>query len=242
MIENSTLEAVILKQDPKGDIGHEIYERNVFLPAAQDRSAGNKEQNFYEFYGDKRHNTDDCIHLKKQIKEVVKSGKLAHLMKEIKQSNATSSMGKTTKNISSGKEKGVAIFMMVGQPDTPSPSVEGVRVAIHLEYPKQSVMIGGGLSEEGRRAMHEVLRANLDIFAWKPSDMTGVPRTLAGHKLVVKEGIEPIRQMKRVLSPERNKAINDEVQKLVEVGIMREVMYHIFINPVLVKKCDGRCA
>ncbi|GKC56184.1 hypothetical protein Tco_1083782, partial [Tanacetum coccineum] len=55
----------------------------------------------------------------------------------------------------------------------------------------QSVMIGGGLSEEGRRAMHEVLRANLDIFAWKPSDMTGVPRTLAGHKLVVKEELNP---------------------------------------------------
>ncbi|GKA63348.1 hypothetical protein Tco_0762954 [Tanacetum coccineum] len=47
-----------------------------------------------------------------------------------------------------------------------------------------------------KRAICEVLKANLDVFAWKLADMTGVPRTLAEHKLGVKEGTPPVRQKK----------------------------------------------
>ncbi|GJS33212.1 hypothetical protein Tco_0531594 [Tanacetum coccineum] len=40
---------------------------------------------FCDYHGDRGHNTNDCYHLKKQIKEVVASGKLAHLVKDILQ-------------------------------------------------------------------------------------------------------------------------------------------------------------
>ncbi|GKC54397.1 hypothetical protein Tco_1077142 [Tanacetum coccineum] len=46
--------------------------------------------------------------------------------------------------------------------------------------------------------------------------------------------------MKRGQAPERAKAILEEVHKLVEAGIMREVYYHDWLsNPVMVKKSDG---
>nr|GFB63163.1 reverse transcriptase domain-containing protein [Tanacetum cinerariifolium] len=51
---------------------------------------------------------------------------------------------------------------------------------------------------------------NLDIFAWKPSDMTGVPRSVAEHRLDVREGCPPVRQKKRGQAPERTKAIQAE--------------------------------
>ncbi|GJW29806.1 hypothetical protein Tco_0046681 [Tanacetum coccineum] len=69
--------------------------------------------------------------------------------------------------------------------------------------------------------------------------MTRVPRTLAGHKLGVKEGTLVVRQNKSGQSLEKSKVITEEVQKQVEAGIMREVTYHSWIsNPVLVKKHD----
>ncbi|GJR66111.1 retrovirus-related pol polyprotein from transposon TNT 1-94 [Tanacetum coccineum] len=47
-------------------------------------------------------------------------------------------------------------------------------------------------------------------------------------------------QKKRGQAPERNKAIQEEVEKLVDVGIMKEVHYHSWLsNPVMVKKHDG---
>ncbi|GJU61903.1 hypothetical protein Tco_1243738 [Tanacetum coccineum] len=41
--------------------------------------------------------------------------------------------------------------------------------------PDQEVAIGGTLSLAGRTERCTLLKKNLDIFAWQPSDMTGVP-------------------------------------------------------------------
>ncbi|GJT42042.1 hypothetical protein Tco_1379434 [Tanacetum coccineum] len=40
---------------------------------------------FCDYHQDRGHNTNDCYHLKKQIKEAVASGRLAHLVKDIRQ-------------------------------------------------------------------------------------------------------------------------------------------------------------
>ncbi|GJZ20165.1 hypothetical protein Tco_0556755 [Tanacetum coccineum] len=70
--------------------------------------------------------------------------------------------------------------------------------------------------------------------------MTGVPRSITEHRLNIREGYSPVRQNKRGQAPERAKAIQIEVQKLVEAGIMREVYYQEWLsNPVMVKKHDG---
>ncbi|GJT97303.1 hypothetical protein Tco_1092821 [Tanacetum coccineum] len=71
-------------------------------------------------------------------------------------------------------------------------------------------------NEEGRKVLYGLLRRNLDIFAWKPADMTGVPRHIAEHRLNIREGCLPVRQKKRGQAPERNKAIYEEVEKMLE--------------------------
>nr|GEY91783.1 reverse transcriptase domain-containing protein [Tanacetum cinerariifolium] len=112
-------------------------------------------------------------------------------------------------------------------------------VALHPDFPGQEVVIGGSLSDKERTELCSVLKKNLDIFAWQPSDMTGVPRSVAEHRLNIWEGYTPVRQKKRGQAPERAMAIQAEVQKLVDAGIMREVYYHDWLsNPVMVKKHD----
>ncbi|GKD92396.1 hypothetical protein Tco_1372233 [Tanacetum coccineum] len=134
---------------------------------------------------------------------------------------------------------------MVSRPGAQQPVIdqateEKIQVAIHPEYPEQTVAIGSTLSEEGRKELCGLLRRNLDVFAWKPTDMTGVPRHIAEHKLNIREGCLPVRQKKRGQASERNKAIYEEVKKLVNADIMKEFHYHSWLlNPVLVKKHDG---
>ncbi|GJS90866.1 hypothetical protein Tco_0773502 [Tanacetum coccineum] len=101
-----------------------------------------------------------------------------------------------------------------------------IKVAIHPKYPEQTIAIGSTLTEKGRKELCALLRQNLDVFAWKPADMAGIPRHIAEHRLNVREGYLPIRQKKRGQAPERNKAIQEEVEKLVDAGIMKEVHYH----------------
>nr|GEU43466.1 reverse transcriptase domain-containing protein [Tanacetum cinerariifolium] len=113
-------------------------------------------------------------------------------------------------------------------------------IALHPDFPDQEVVIGGSLSDKGRTELCSVLKKNLDIFAWQPSDMTGVSRSVAEHRLNIREGYSPVRPKKRGQAPERAKAIQAEVQKLVEARIMREVYYHDWLsNPVMVKKYNG---
>ncbi|GJV03360.1 reverse transcriptase domain-containing protein [Tanacetum coccineum] len=60
------------------------------------------------------------------------------------------------------------------------------------------------------------------------------------HRLNIREGYSPVRQKKRGQALEQAKAIQTEVQKLVEAGIIREVYYHEWLsNPIMVKKHDG---
>ncbi|GJX41313.1 reverse transcriptase domain-containing protein [Tanacetum coccineum] len=65
---------------------------------------------------------------------------------------------------------------------------ENLKVVIHPDFPDQEVSLGGMLSIEGRKALCMLLKRNLDIFAWQPSDMTGVPRQIAEHRLNIRDG------------------------------------------------------
>nr|GEW46848.1 reverse transcriptase domain-containing protein [Tanacetum cinerariifolium] len=97
----------------------------------------------------------------------------------------------------------------------------------------------GNVTDKGRTELCSILKKNLDVFAWKPSDMTGVPRSVAEHRLNIREGYLPVRQKKKGQIPERAKAIQVEVQKLVEAGIMREVYYHDWLsNPVMIQLAE----
>ncbi|GKF21548.1 hypothetical protein Tco_0070186, partial [Tanacetum coccineum] len=77
-------------------------------------------------------------------------------------------------------------------------------------------------------------RSNYPKKQQKPADMTGVPRHIAEHRLNVREGCSPVRQKRRGQATDRNQAIQEEVGKLMEEGIMKEVHYHDWLsNPVM---------
>ncbi|GJU54228.1 hypothetical protein Tco_1227942 [Tanacetum coccineum] len=75
--------------------------------------------------------------------------------------------------------------------------LENFRMAIHPNFLDQEVAIGGTLSLAEHTELCTLLK-KLDIFAWQPSDMTGVPRSIAEHRLNIREGYTPVQQKKRV--------------------------------------------
>nr|GEX04232.1 reverse transcriptase domain-containing protein [Tanacetum cinerariifolium] len=74
----------------------------------------------------------------------------------------------------------------------------------------------------------ELLQANVDVFVWSYADMKGVPRKLmidgnhfgTKHKLTDYNDIQPIKQKRRGLAPERNVVACKEVKELTIVGIL----------------------
>ncbi|GKD20077.1 reverse transcriptase domain-containing protein, partial [Tanacetum coccineum] len=75
------------------------------------------------------------------------------------------------------------------------------KVALHPNFPDQEVAIGGTLSAKGRTELCSLLKENLDIFVWQSSDITGVPRSVAEHRLNIREGYSSVRQKRKGARP-----------------------------------------
>nr|GEV61770.1 hypothetical protein [Tanacetum cinerariifolium] len=201
------------------------------------------------------HNRDECMHLKKQIKEMPKAGKLSHLIKELKQNNGKEQPNTAKKGKTSGKDEALAI-LMIGDEEhstsvwmnfevvrSPSPYNEIIRKPGFRKLQAVSSTAHGMLKlpVKGRVITLKSSRmvplecavvsgpeGNLSVTKQtveeriNPADMTGVPRHIAKHRLNVREGCSPVRQKKRGQAADRNQAIQEEVGKLVEAGIIKE--------------------
>ncbi|KAG7533509.1 Reverse transcriptase domain [Arabidopsis thaliana x Arabidopsis arenosa] len=73
------------------------------------------------------------------------------------------------------------------------------------------------------------------------ADMPGIDPGIICHKLNVDPSFKPVKQKRRKLGVERAKAVNDEVDKLLKIGSIREVQYPEWVaNTVVVKKKNGK--
>nr|GEV16135.1 reverse transcriptase domain-containing protein [Tanacetum cinerariifolium] len=263
---------------------------------------------FCDFHNDKGNNTDECMQLKKQTEELVRAGKLSHLIKEMKQGREQPKIGRKE---AAAKDKPTTIYMVRSWQRTVKQNItQSFEQGKEITFPSLTTSNGteGPLvieAEIGGHTIHrmyidggssmEILyehcfnRLRLEIKSqivpattsltgfsgettWPLGQLrllvtigdvthstkaelhdckvvvtlqryhrtTGTKSDTREHRLNIREGCAPVRQKKRAQAPERTKAIQVEVQKLVEERIMREVYYHDWLsNPVMVKKHDG---
>ena len=71
--------------------------------------------------------------------------------------------------------------------------------------------------------------------------MGGIDPAIITHRLNVSPSFKPVKQKRRSFTPERQKAINEEVGKLLQAGAIREVEYPEWLaNVVLFKKANDK--
>ena len=122
----------------------------------------------------------------------------------------------------------------------PEPSEEMKPVQLD-DNPEHLAYIGSRLTEDLKHLLIHFLKQNKDAFAWRQEDMGGIDPTIITHKLNVIPSFKLIKQKRRSFAPERQKAINEEVGKLLQAGAIREVEYLKWLaNVVLVKKVNGK--
>nr|GEU55977.1 reverse transcriptase domain-containing protein [Tanacetum cinerariifolium] len=217
---------------------------------------------FCDFHNDKRHSTDECMQLKKKIKELVRAGKLSHLIKEIKHGRDQSMIGKKE---TPAKDKPTTIYMIqsslspydgiIKRPGIreiqamPSTAhemlkflVEGgiVTICSIILIPTEctSVITSSSLSKEERTRPDNFKVALHPDFPDQEVEIRGTLSEKGRIELcsILKKSLEIFACQPSNMkgAPERAKDIQAEVQKLVEAGIMREVYYHDWLsNPVM---------
>ena len=122
----------------------------------------------------------------------------------------------------------------------PEPSEELEPVSLD-DDPEHLTYIGSKLAKDLKSLLTQFLRQNRDVFAWKQADMGGIDPTIITHRLNTNPSFKPVKQKRRSFAPERQKAINEEIDKLLQTGAIREVEYPEWLaNVVLVKKANGK--
>ncbi|GJX22284.1 hypothetical protein Tco_0226729 [Tanacetum coccineum] len=121
------------------------------------------------------------------------------------------------------------------------------KVVVNNKYPEQTITIEKRLPKHFKRRLHDLLRANVDVFALTHADMTGIPRAIVvegkpfniEHKLNEYSHVKPIKQKRRGLGLDHSTAACKEVEELTKAGILQKVKHQTWVaNPVMVRKSD----
>ena len=121
---------------------------------------------------------------------------------------------------------------------TPSEELEPMQLD---DQPEHLTYIGSKLTENVKDLLIHFLKRNVDVFSKKQEDIGGIDPTVITHKLNVTPSFKPVKQKIRSFTPERQKAINEEVNKILQARAIREVNYLNWLaNVVLVKKENGK--
>ncbi|PON34667.1 hypothetical protein PanWU01x14_342570, partial [Parasponia andersonii] len=109
-----------------------------------------------------------------------------------------------------------------------------------FDMSSKSLQIGTEVQGPVRASLVAFLKSNLDVFAWRHSDIIGIDSRIICHHLNIDPTKKPVWQKKRIMNPERYVALKEEVEKLLEIRFIRESFYPNWLaNPVLVKKPNG---
>ena len=92
-----------------------------------------------------------------------------------------------------------------------------------------------------REQLVDLLRRNVDVFAWDAYEAPGVDPNFICHHLNINPSITPRRQPPQRPSKEHVEAVKNEVTKLKLAGAIKEVFYPQWLaNTVVVKKKTGK--
>ena len=85
-------------------------------------------------------------------------------------------------------------------------------VPLDESNPKRFTWTGTSMEEKTKQDLVHFLRKSIDVFAWSHEDMPGIDPSVITYRLNVYPSSKPVRQNKRVFTPERDNAIKEEVQ------------------------------
>ena len=120
--------------------------------------------------------------------------------------------------------------------------MEGLEtISLDNEHAERITHISTQASPSMRKGLTLFLRDNLDVFAWTHENMLEIDLNTIVHQLSISPSFPPIRQRKRVFAQERDKAIAEEVHKLLGASFIKEVYYPEWLaNMVMVKKANEK--
>ncbi|KAL0411340.1 UNVERIFIED_CONTAM: hypothetical protein Slati_3723700 [Sesamum latifolium] len=118
---------------------------------------------------------------------------------------------------------------------------ELLTVELILGDPGKVTKIGSKMKEGVRDQVVNCLGKNKDVFVWTPQDLEGINLGVITHHLNLDSIARPVKQKKQHFGPEKDKIIQEEVNKLLTAGHIKKIQFLEWLsNVVLVPKLGGK--
>lgn len=91
--------------------------------------------------------------------------------------------------------------------------------------PEYMVRIGSNMDQVIQDRLTLFLQENANIFVWALADMLGIDPLMMVHQLKVDLKHRPVKQKMQSFVPEHQKAIAKDVDKLLDIGFIKETIY-----------------
>ncbi|KAL2228546.1 UNVERIFIED_CONTAM: Retrovirus-related Pol polyprotein from transposon gypsy [Sesamum indicum] len=134
--------------------------------------------------------------------------------------NKFMAMGETAKKEKRKEEMSQSEKVKRGKMERIEPSEEYKKVELISGDFQKTTCIGSQMTAEMETLMIVFLRSNNDLFAWSPSNFQGIDPEVIVHRLNIDPQVKPVKQNKRMFGVERNKIIEEEVNKLLQASMM----------------------
>ena len=116
-----------------------------------------------------------------------------------------------------------------------------ISIPVDEHDPYRVLKIGSHLNPDIRDSLISFLKENLNVFSWSHADMVRIDPKVMCHRLNINPNKKGVRQKQIPVNGEWAEALKEEVDKLLNVGLVKEAFYPMWLaNPVLVKKPNGK--
>nr|GEX22957.1 hypothetical protein [Tanacetum cinerariifolium] len=113
-------------------------------------------------------------------------------------------------------------------------------LTISQERLNQHVTMGTTLTADCKRLLTDVLRENIEVFAWAGSERTIVPRLIMEHQLKIYPLAEPVVHKRRPMTPDGRHALKERVFRWLKEGTIRKVQHPEWVANTIPVKSRGR--
>ncbi|GFS29078.1 hypothetical protein Acr_00g0005240 [Actinidia rufa] len=138
-------------------------------------------------------------------------------------------------------EEDIEMLEDVGRDPEAKVIEELVRYELDEPSSDRFFLVRSNLDECEKTKLIQLLKANIEAFAWTPYEMSRIDPNFIKHKLNVQLDFRSVKQRGRRSVPEHVDAVIEEVEKLREADAIIEVIYPSWLsNTVVVKKKTGK--
>ena len=94
--------------------------------------------------------------------------------------------------------------------------------------------LANALDNNEKQSYVSLLSEFSDVFAWSPSDLTGISPHLGEHRIDLVEGAVPVRQRQYWLNLRYSLMVKEDIDQLLEAGFFYPVVNLEWVSPIVV--------